>query len=111
MPTQDAPKAIFSSSEERRSGAYNPANLQKALEGLHQDGLLVLRDVVDVKHVDQLRKIMSAETQSILKDPRRAGIYNQGVNSNILQTPPVNREDCLFDDVWFNPFVIQIANA
>ena len=76
-----------------------------------RDGLLVLKNVVDVGHVDHLRQVMSAETQTILNHPQRAGMYNQGVNSNILQFPPVHREDCLFDDVWFNPFVVQVANA
>ena len=111
MSTQDAPRTIFCSTDERHRGAYGPTNLQKALEGLHQDGLLVLKSVVDIAHVDHLRKVMSAETQSILQDPRRTGIYNQGVNSNILQNPPLTREDCLYNDVWFNPFVAQIANA
>ena len=111
MSRHDAPRAVVLSPHEKSSAAYSPANLQKALEGLHQDGLLILKDVVDIGHVDHLREVMSAETQSILKDPRRAGVYNQGVNSNILQNLPVNREDCLYDDVWFNPFVIQIANA
>ena len=111
MPAEDAPKAITCSTDEKHTGAYDPANLQKALEGLHQDGLLVLKDVVDVEHVDRLREVMSAETKSILTDPRRSGIYNQGVNSNILQNPPLNRKDCLYDNVWFNSFVVQIANA
>ena len=108
---QDAPRSIQLTEEERRNGAYNPENLQKALEGLYQDGLLVLKDVVDVDHVDHLREVMSADTQNILQDARRAGKYNQGVNSNILQNPPLDREDCLYNDVWFNPFVVQIANA
>lgn len=111
MALQDAPRAIELSIDEKRVGKYDPANLQKALEGLHQDGLLLLKDVVDVNHIDHLREVMCAETQSILSSPRRAGIYNQGVNSNILQNPPLDRKDCLFDDVWFNAFVVQIANA
>lgn len=109
MAAQDAPRAIELTPEEKAAGAYSPANLQKALEGLHQDGLLVLKDVVDVNHVDHLREVMNAETQTILN--RRKGLYNQGVNSNILQNPPLDREDCLYDDVWFNPYVVQIANA
>lgn len=107
----DNPRTIKLTATERRSDTYSPTNLQAALEGLHQDGLLVLKGVVDVNHVDHLRNVMSAEATSILHSPERAGQYNQGVKSNILQNPPVAREDCLFDDVFFNPFVIQIANA
>ena len=39
-----------------------------ALEGLNQDGLLVLQSIVDVGHIDHLRDLGSAETQSIMKD-------------------------------------------
>ena len=107
----DAPRELNLTPEERRNGTYNPTNVQKALEGLHQDGLLVLKGVVDVDHVDHLREVMSSETKSIMADPRRSGIYNQGTPSNILQTPPVARKDCLYNDVWFNSYVVQIANA
>ena len=111
MAAQDAPRAIHLTAEEKLAGAYSPVNLQKALEGLHQDGLLVLKGVVDVNHVDHLREVMSAETQSIMEDPRRVGIFNQMTKSNVLQMPPVARKDCLYDDVWFNRFVVQVANA
>lgn len=111
MKQQDSPAAVDATPDEIKNRAYGPANLQKALEGLHQDGLLVLKNVIDVEHVDHLREVMQAETQSIMKDPRRAGVYNQGVDSNILQNPPLNRRDCLYNDIWFNSFVIQIANA
>lgn len=107
----DGPRAIQLLPKEALSGKYGPRNLQRALEGLTQDGLLVLRDVVDVAHVDRLREVMSAEAQTILNESERAGLYNQGVKSNILQCPPVARQDCLFDDVYFNSYVIQIANA
>lgn len=105
----DAPRAIQHTPEEQAAQAYNSQNLQAALEGLHQDGLLVLKSVVDVSHIDNLRAAMNAETQTVLD--HRAGLFNQGVKSNILQCPPVANGDCLFDDVYFNPYVIQIANS
>ncbi|KAK4508149.1 hypothetical protein PRZ48_001887 [Zasmidium cellare] len=105
----DAPRAIGLTPNERTAKSYDPQNLQAALEGLHQDGLLVLKNVVDVAHIDKLREAMSAETKTILNE--RAGLFNQGVNSNILQCPPLANGECLFDDVYFNPYVIQIANA
>jgi len=89
-------------------------SLQKALEGLHQDGLLILQSVVDVEHVDRLNGFMTGERAEILrkKDPNGdLKAYNQGVKSNILQGPPVVNAELLYNDVYFNPFVIQIANA
>jgi hypothetical protein len=111
MGVKDAARVIRLTPSEKRVGSYQPSTLQSALEGLHQDGFLVLENVVDVEHVDHLRQVMAAETSSILQSTERGGQYNQGVNSNILQNPPVHRKDCLFDDVFFNPFVVQIANA
>jgi hypothetical protein len=70
-----------------------------------------LKNVVDVAHVEKMRSVMSSETQDILNTSKRAGVYNQGIASNILQCPPVAREDCHFDDIFFNRYVIQIANA
>ena len=109
--TKDAPREIGLSFTERANGQYSPEKLQRALEGLHQDGLLVLKNVVELSHIDKLREVMSSETKGILESPARGGVYNQGVQSNILQCPPLAREDCHFDDVYFNRYVIQIANA
>ncbi|KAK4546427.1 hypothetical protein LTR36_002104 [Oleoguttula mirabilis] len=111
MAASDGPREIHATARELQSLAYDNTNLQSALEGLHQDGLLVLKGVVDLGHVDHLREVMGAETASILHDSERAGLFNQGVKSNILQAPPVARADCHFDDVFFNPFVVQLANA
>ena len=107
----DEPKGIYPTDKEQRTGRYEAKNLQAALESLHQDGLVVLKDVVDVQHIDHLREVMTAETTKILESPERQGVYNQGVASNILQFPPVHRADCLFNDVFFNPHVVQVANA
>ena len=111
MVKLDAPREVSCTSREHQNGRYGEQNLQAALEGLHQDGLLVLKGVVDVQHVNYLRKVMNSETESILHGSERGGLFNQGVKSNILQAPPVVRADCLFDDVFFNSFVVQIANT
>lgn len=107
----DAPRFIVLTATERQRGQFGPENLQAALEGLHQDGLLLLKQVVDVRHVDHLRRAMSEETTQILNGSERGGVFNQGVASNILQQMPLERGDCLFEDVCFNPYIIQIANA
>lgn len=107
----DGPRAVVLTDAERKRGQYSAANLQAALEGLHQDGLLLLKQVVDTEHINHLHTVMSQETENVLNGKQRGGVFNQGVKSNILQQIPLEKEDCLFDDVYFNPFVIQIANA
>lgn len=78
----DAPRTVIMSTSEREKRAYNKLSLQKALEGLHQDGLLILQSVVDVDHIDQLNRFMTGERAEILrkKDPNGdLKAYNQGV--------------------------------
>ena len=33
------------------------------------------------------------------------------VQANFLQRPPIDESQYLFEDVYFNPYVIQLANA
>lgn len=106
-----SPRSIYPAPTDLSRGTYSASTLQSALEGLHQDGVVVLKSVVSVAHVEHLHAAMSEQTAGILESEQRRGLYNQGVRSNILQQPPVEREDCLFEDVWFNGFVVQVANA
>ena len=74
----DAPRAIRASSTELRSSKYDTPNVQAALEGLHQDGLVVLKSVVDVTPVDKLNSYMTKEADDLVKNNTKA--FNQGVN-------------------------------
>lgn len=77
----DEPRYVSMTAEERKSGAYGSASLQKALEGIHQDGFVVLKGVADLAHVNALNKYMVAEAGEILeaklKDENTE--WNQGV--------------------------------
>jgi len=106
---EDAPRVISASDEETRHSQYDGPNIQKALEALHQDGFVVLKSVVGVDHVKQLNEYMSKEADDLVKD--KAKPFNQGVDSNILQGPPITEAELLYNDVFFNPYVIQIMNA
>ncbi|KAI9739966.1 MAG: hypothetical protein M1818_005022 [Claussenomyces sp. TS43310] len=106
---QDAPRAITAKPEELRDSRYENVNIWHALEALHQDGFVVLKGVVDVTHIAQLNEYMCKEAEVLVSS--NAKPFNQGVNSNILQGPPVLEPGLLYDDVFFNPFVIQVMNA
>ncbi|KAF4624326.1 hypothetical protein G7Y89_g13846 [Cudoniella acicularis] len=107
--TGDAPRTITPTLEELKTSSYNGPNIEAALEALHQDGFVVLKNVVDVAHVERINSYMSKEADDILKNNLKP--FNQGVNSNILQGPPLKDPEYLYNDVFFNPFVIQIMNA
>jgi len=108
LPT-DTPREITLSPEERKKSCYGVANIQKALEALHQDGFVVLKSVVDVEHVSNLNEYMCKDAEMLVKT--KAKPFNQGVDSNILQGPPLTKPEYLYNDVFFNPFVIQLMNA
>ncbi|KAF3763305.1 phytanoyl-CoA dioxygenase family protein [Cryphonectria parasitica EP155] len=105
----DAPQAIAPTEKERQAGVYSPRNLQKVLGALHRDGLVVLRDVIDKDHIDALNDNMCKEAERMMSDPNQA--YNQNVKSNFLQRPPVTDAAHLHEDIYFNSFLLQIANA
>jgi len=110
-PQDDGPRRVPISKEERESGCYSIPHLQMALEGLHQDGMVILTDMVEPDHCDKLYDHMTGDRDRILETRHKdAKVYNQGVKSNILQCPPFTKSELLFDDVHFNPFVIQVMN-
>ncbi|KAH9906389.1 phytanoyl-dioxygenase family protein [Xylariomycetidae sp. FL2044] len=106
---EDGPRLIIATPEEKRNGRYSTANIQSALEAMHQDGFAVLKSVVDVDHVRRIREFTDVEAEDLIRGNKKP--FNQGVNSNILQGPPLNKPELLFNDVFFNPFVIQVMNA
>ncbi|ROV94793.1 hypothetical protein VMCG_08841 [Cytospora schulzeri] len=105
----DAPQAIAPSDKERQAGVYSPRNLQRVLGGLHRDGLVVLKDVIDVKHIDALNEAMCADAERWIADPEQE--FNHNIKSNFLQRPPVNKPEHLHEDIYFNPFLLQVASA
>lgn len=107
--SKDAPRSITPTIEELKASSYDALNIEAALEALSQDGFVVLKSVVDVTHVEHLNFFMTMEADELLKNNVKP--FNQGVNSNILQAPPLTHPEYLYNDVFFNPFVIQIMNA
>lgn len=105
----DTPRLVTPTLAELKASAYDSPNIEAALEGLHQDGFVVLKSVVDVAHIDRLNVQMSKEADDLLNNNLKP--FNQGIKSNILQAPPLTDPGFLFNDVYFNPFVIQVMNA
>ncbi len=74
---KDHVQIITLSDDERRKGKYSQLTLQKALEAMHQEGLVVLKGVIDVKHINALNEKMCAEADKKRADPDQ--IYNHAV--------------------------------
>lgn len=124
----DGPQAIQCDKDERMRGQYSPETLGKVLSALHQDGLVLLKDIIDIGHIEAINTAMCAEVESIKANPTKG--YNHGLKctsliyqfgyhrlktdrrqANFLQRPPVANKDLLYEDVYFNSFLLQVANA
>ena len=77
----DAPRTVTPTLEELKACKYESHNIQAALEALHQDGLLVLKSVVDIAHVDHINSYMTKEADKLVKN--NAKPFNQGVNCKL----------------------------
>lgn len=70
--------------ENRIAKSYSTPSLQLALEGLHQDGVVVLQGIVDVEHCDQLYQHMTADRPRLMAELHSNGAgFNQGVQCRI----------------------------
>jgi hypothetical protein len=89
-----------------RASSDDTANIEAALEALHQDGFIVLKKVVDVAHIDRLTSYMTKEADGLVKNNVKP--FNQGIDckygfslqiqcsplpANILQAPPLEHSE------------------
>jgi hypothetical protein len=74
-------RTVALSDEERINGRYSDWSLQQALEAMHQDGLVVLKGVVDVDHIKALNERMSADAEKKRDDPNQ--VYNHLVRCKV----------------------------
>lgn len=89
----DGPQAIAPTDKERLAGVYSPRNLQRVLGALHQDGLVVLKNVIDKEHVDSLNAVMTAEAEERIADPEQQ--FNHNVKCEIPPPPLLARASWL----------------
>lgn len=103
------PGVVKLSDEERQSGKWSRDNMQRAVELMHRDGLLVVQGVVDTAHLELIRESMLKTAGEIREAKTKVSDFNHGVRSNFLQAPPLSTPALLFDDVYANDFVLQIV--
>ncbi|KEY73647.1 hypothetical protein S7711_07695 [Stachybotrys chartarum IBT 7711] len=86
----------------------NHRNLEKAVRHVHQDGLVVIEDIVPHKFLDALNKKMVDDAQTLLSQGEKTPFnYNRG---NIQQDPPPVSE--YFNPLIFaNPIATQVTTA
>ncbi|KAI0410733.1 hypothetical protein F5X98DRAFT_384989 [Xylaria grammica] len=78
----------------------------RALNHLHQSGIVVLQNAVDIVSLDQLNATLAPDAIRLANIPDQH--FNFGARcGNINQGPPLD-ESLMFSDIWANPFVLSV---
>lgn len=80
------PLTIKPSTQELAAGRLGERNLEKAVRSLHEDGLVVVSDVIPHEHLDHLNARMTRDART-LQARGKDGPFNYNVG-NIQQDPP-----------------------
>ncbi|KAI1319314.1 phytanoyl-dioxygenase family protein [Xylariaceae sp. FL0255] len=107
--SEDHVQQISMSEGERKARKYSPQTLIQALSAMNHDGLVVLKNVIPVEIIDKINAKMCDDADRMLADPSQ--VYNHGIKSNFLQRPPTSDAEYLDTSIYFNPFLLQLANA
>jgi predicted O-methyltransferase YrrM len=83
-------KAIHLGEDERMAKKFNPETLAKALSGMHEDGVVVLKNVIPVEEIDKINAWIFQDAERRLKDPSQK--YNHGVKctSSVFERFPAS---------------------
>jgi ectoine hydroxylase-related dioxygenase (phytanoyl-CoA dioxygenase family) len=93
---------IETSPSERSTGLFLSPTIQRILEALHTDGIVILKDIVDPSHLDSINEFMLSEVDALAKVAHR----NFGM-MNIQHAPPLLPKSFLYADIYWNSFVLQ----
>lgn len=84
-------------------------NLQAAIEALHRDGIVALKNAVDVGHLDTLNARMVPEAEKLFAQP--STYRNFGKNTGNIQQEPVLEDGSIFEDIIANPWATAVIQC
>jgi len=94
--------------QEYKQETLSAAHLAQAVAAIHQDGFVILADVIKHDHLDVLRERMTEDSQKLIKLEKWGGA---GRLKGHLQQGPPPFAPYVFRDVVANPFAIQVTSA
>ncbi|KAH8893602.1 hypothetical protein GQ53DRAFT_805170 [Thozetella sp. PMI_491] len=95
--------------EELSTKKIGSRNLQAAVEALHRDGIVVLKNAVDVAHLDKLQARMVPEAHELYARPSTHRNFGQSTGN--IQQEPVLEEGYIFEDVLANPWATDVIQC
>jgi ectoine hydroxylase-related dioxygenase (phytanoyl-CoA dioxygenase family) len=102
------PATVAPSAEELKAKRLGPRNLEKAVRSLHEDGLVVVADVVPHEDLDHLNAKMIQDART-LQARGKSMPFNYNVG-NIQQDPPPLKE-YFHPSIFLNPIASQITTS
>ncbi|ROW09738.1 hypothetical protein VMCG_02378 [Cytospora schulzeri] len=108
-PTDSQVTLIELTQDELRTKKVGSYNLQAAVEALHRDGLVVLKNAVDVDHLDKLNARMVPEAKELYARPSTH--RNFGQDTGNIQQEPVLEDGFIFPDVIANPWATDVIQC
>lgn len=108
LPQTGRIRSIRPNASEKASGTLSQRNLQTALEALHQNGIVVLEDIIDPELLDRLNERMKLDTRALIAKGNEGPFnYNLG---NLQQSPPYEL-DHFSPTIFFNPLATGLSSA
>lgn len=107
------PFTIDPTAEERAAGKLSPSTLARACKGLRDEGVIVIKQVVNLDHVRVLKERVLADIAAYEMDTQTEKIEmgGQGWWHNWQGGRPPPFPPFLFEDICFNEYVIGITMA
>ncbi|KAI1841045.1 hypothetical protein JX266_012764 [Neoarthrinium moseri] len=105
---QPSPFTVRPSTEEIRNSSLDARNLEHAVRAIHQDGIVVVEDVVPHEVLDSLNHKMVEDARELQARGKDGPFnYNQG---NLQQDAPPTVE-YFHPSIFINPIATQITSA
>ncbi|KAF2128278.1 phytanoyl-CoA dioxygenase family protein [Dothidotthia symphoricarpi CBS 119687] len=95
--------------EERSSRIPSAETVGAAVSLLQRDGIVVLKQVVELDAVKTINKILVTKAEDLASDP--ATHFNQTKAARNISQPPPTTPELMFDTLWANPFAAAVSAA
>lgn len=95
--------------DELSTQQINSHNLQKSIEALHHDGIVVLQNAINPTHLDKLNARMVPEAERLYA--RTETHRNFGTHTGNIQQEPVCEAEYIFEDVIANRFATSVIEC
>lgn len=95
--------------EELEINQINSHNLQHALEALHRDGIIALKNAINPTHLDALNTRMIPEAKHLYA--QSSTHRNFGADTGNIQQEPVCEPEYIYPDILVNPFAVSIIEC